>query len=88
MAKEMSAPAEWNPNAIRVISRILVFVDSIRPLDRPVGDGGQDRRTVSGDAALQGDERRDPAAAGPAGPRVQGYHGVVRTDLGDLEHCP
>ena len=26
----------WNPNAMRVRSRILVFVDSIRPCERPV----------------------------------------------------
>ena len=26
----------WNPNAMRVRSRILVFVDSMRPWDRPV----------------------------------------------------
>ena len=35
MASAMSASAEWNPNAIRVISRILVFIDSMRPLDKP-----------------------------------------------------
>jgi len=28
-------PGDLNPNAIRVISRILVLTDSVRPLDRP-----------------------------------------------------
>jgi hypothetical protein len=29
------ASALWNPNATRVMSRILVLVDSIRAFDRP-----------------------------------------------------
>lgn len=31
----MSASGDLKPYAMRVISRILVFVDSMRPLDRP-----------------------------------------------------
>ena len=57
MARAMSAPAEWKPNAMRVNSRILVFVDSISPL-RPavfvagaraaVRDKGRSRRSLRG----------------------------------------
>src|SRR5260370_30597673 len=32
MARPMSAAGLWNPKAIRVMSLILVFTDSIRPL--------------------------------------------------------
>ena len=31
MARAMSAPAEWKPNATRVNTLILVLVDSISP---------------------------------------------------------
>jgi len=36
MAIAMRAWGERNPNAIRVISRILVFIDSIKAFDRTV----------------------------------------------------
>ncbi len=32
MARAMRAAGEWNPNAILVMTRILVLTDSIRPL--------------------------------------------------------
>ncbi len=35
MAKAMRASGERNPNATRVISRILVLTDSMRPFERP-----------------------------------------------------
>ena len=35
MARAMMAWAEWNPKAIRTMSRILVFIDSTSALDRP-----------------------------------------------------
>ena len=35
MARAMSASGDANPKAMRVMSRILVFMDSMRPLDRP-----------------------------------------------------
>lgn len=35
MARAMRASGERNPNAIRVMRRILVLTDSMRPLDRP-----------------------------------------------------
>ena len=36
MASAISASGERNPNATRVMSRILVLTDSMRPLDRTV----------------------------------------------------
>ena len=36
MAKAIRASGLRNPNATRVMSRILVLTDSIRPLDRTV----------------------------------------------------
>ena len=59
------------PNAIRVMSRILVLTDSIRPLDRPCSIAARIESLVFHDAALQGDERGDAAAAGPADPPVR-----------------
>ena len=35
MATAMSASGDANPKAMRVMSRILVFMDSMRPLDSP-----------------------------------------------------
>ena len=35
MARAMRASAERNPNAMRVIGRILVLTDSIKASDRP-----------------------------------------------------
>ena len=35
MASAMRASGDLNPNAMRVMSRTLVFTDSVRPLDRP-----------------------------------------------------
>ncbi len=35
MSRAMRAGMDRNPNAMRVMSRILVFTDSMRPLDRP-----------------------------------------------------
>ena len=71
-----------NPNAIRVMSLILVLTDSIRPLDRPC-DRGQDRFLVFHDPALQFHERVDPAAAGPANPLVQGRGCFGRVEAED-----
>ena len=55
-------------------------------LDAPVGqavlDRGEDRRLVFDDAALQVDERRDAAAAGPADPGLECLDGLV---VGKLE---
>ena len=36
MAKAMSGLGEWKPDALRVMRRILVFIDSMSPLDRRV----------------------------------------------------
>ena len=36
MARAMRGWGPWKPNAIRVMRRILVLVDSIRALDSPV----------------------------------------------------
>ncbi len=35
MARAMRAAGDLNPNAMRVMSRILVLADSVRPLDSP-----------------------------------------------------
>jgi len=66
-----------NPNAIRVISRILVLVDSIKPLDRLCLIAARILAPVSDDALLQLHERGDTASAGPADPFLQGLDGVV-----------
>jgi len=36
MARPMRAAGLWKPNAIRVMTLILVFTDSISPFDRVV----------------------------------------------------
>ena len=35
MARAMRAAGLWNPKAMRVMTRILVLTDSMRPLVRP-----------------------------------------------------
>ncbi len=64
----MRACGERNPNAMRVMSRILVFTDSMRPVGEVLLDGGEDGGAVFHDRALQADESGDAAAAGPADP--------------------
>ena len=49
MARAMRASAEWNPNATRVSSRILVLVDSMSPLDRPWSSVALIVRRMAGD---------------------------------------
>ena len=44
----------WNPNAMRVSSRILVLVDSTSALGEAGVEGGVDRGAVGDDAALRG----------------------------------
>ena len=78
MARAMRASGGLNPNAMRVMRRILVLTDSMRPLDRPCSiaariDGRCARRCV-----FCSSRTRDPAAAGPADPPVQGL-GVPRS---------
>jgi len=51
MARAMSASGDLNPNAMRVIRRILVLTDSVRPLDSPCSIG-QDRLGVRDDGFL------------------------------------
>ena len=46
MARAMSASADLNPNATLVMSRILVFTDSMRPLDSPCSIAGGSRPCV------------------------------------------
>lgn len=77
MARAKRASGEAKPKANRVIRRILVLTASMRPLDRLVLDGGQDRRALFDDGALQGHERLDPGSAGPADPGVEGGDGLV-----------
>jgi hypothetical protein len=36
IASATSGSCPWNPNAMRVRSRIFVFVDSMRPWERPL----------------------------------------------------
>jgi hypothetical protein len=85
MARAMSASGEWNPNAIRVSSRILVFVDSISPWDRQWSRAASDGLAVSNDAAGQLDEYGDAAAPRPADPPVQSLFTFLARDR---KHMP
>ena len=59
-------------------------VDRFDPsVGQAVLDRGQDRVLVFHDSALQGDERVDPAAAGPANPLVQGRGRFGRVEAED-----
>jgi hypothetical protein len=51
MARAISAWGEWNPYAIRVMSRTLASTDSVRPLEQTVLDGGVDGVAVAHDAS-------------------------------------
>src|SRR4029078_8095527 len=59
-------------------------VDRFDPsVGQAVRDRGEDRGLVFHDPALQGDERVDPAAAGPADPLVQGRGCFGRVEAED-----
>jgi hypothetical protein len=83
MAKAMRAWGDLKPNAMRVMSLIFVFMDSMRPLET-VFDGGQDAGAVFDDGFLEFPEGRYAAALPPADPFIQCLEGVV---IGQLEDC-
>jgi len=78
----MSASGDLNPNAIRVMSRILVFTDSMRPFDRPCSMAAR-RVAVFDDVPLQLDEGRDSAPPRPPDPDLEGFGGLVDRELED-----
>ena len=60
--------ALWKPNAMRVMTLILVLTDSMRPLDKSVVEGGVDGGQVLADFLAEGDVFGDAAAGGPFQP--------------------
>ena len=83
MARAMRASGDLNPNATRVIRRILVLTDSMRPLERPCSIAARIESRCLTMRALQVDERRDPAPPRPADPAVQRFGGFVDGQLED-----
>jgi len=69
MASALRASGDLNPNAMRVMSRTLVFTDSVRPLARLHARSRPGWTGVLDDRSLQFHEGRDPASAGAAGRR-------------------
>lgn len=67
MARAMRGSGERNPNATRVLRRILVLMLDAS-VSQAVLDRGQERGFVLHDPCLPRDERGDPAVAGPADP--------------------
>ena len=88
MARAMRASGDLNPNAMRVMSRILVLTDSVRPLDSPCSIAARIDGVCSTMVFLQFHEGRDPASAGAADPPVQGLGGLVDGHLEDQSAGP
>ena len=82
MAKAMRASGDLNPKATRVISRILVLTDSMRPLDRPCSIAARIEAWVFDDATLQLHEGGNPAAPRPPDPDLERLRGL---GVGQLE---
>ena len=83
MARAMRASGDLKPKAMRVMSRILVLTDSVRPLDRPCSIAARIDGVCLTMRFLQFHERRDPASAGPADPPVQRLAGLLDGHLED-----
>ena len=83
MARAMRASGDRNPKAIRVMRRILVLTDSMRPFERPCSIAARIEVRCFDDPALQVDERRDSAATCPADPDIEGLGGLLEGELED-----
>jgi hypothetical protein len=83
MARAMRASGERNPTATRVISRILVLTDSMRPFDSPCSIATRIEALCLTMRRCRSTKGGDPAAAGPADPDFEGFFGLIGRELED-----
>ncbi|GAA1955656.1 hypothetical protein GCM10009754_26730 [Amycolatopsis minnesotensis] len=77
-----------NPNAILVMSPILVLTDSIQGIGQAAVEGGVDCAAVAFDLAVEVDEDGNSAALRPAAPMVQGLFTGVALDCEGVAEAP
>jgi hypothetical protein len=79
----MSASGDLKPNATRVMSRILVFTDSMRPLDRPCSMAARIEALCLTIRRCRSTKVGNAAATGPADPSLERFDGFFVAELED-----